>query len=61
MKKIPATNSIYVHVQYFMSDKGELLLAKLKAFVPQQVNKQQAIGFHVFTYTQHLYIIRDSN
>jgi len=35
-----------------MSD--ELLLAILKAFVPQQVNKQQTIGFHVFTYTRHL-------
>jgi hypothetical protein len=33
-----------------------LLLAILKALVPQ-VNKQQTIGFRVFTYTQYLHII----
>jgi hypothetical protein len=42
-------NSIYAHAQDFaMAD--ELLLAVLKAFI-LQVNKQQATGFHIFTYT----------
>jgi hypothetical protein len=46
-------NSIYAHAQDFaMSD--DLLLAILKASVPQQVNKQQAMGFDVFTYTRHI-------
>jgi hypothetical protein len=35
-----------------MSD--ELLLAIVKEFIPQHVNKQQAVGFHVFTFTVHL-------
>jgi hypothetical protein len=52
-EKIPSRNSIYAHEQDFtMSD--ELLLAILKAFVPQQLNKQHIIGFHVFTYTRHI-------
>jgi hypothetical protein len=47
-KKIPARNFIYVHAQHYaMSD--ELLLAILKAFVPQV--KRQTIGFHMFKYT----------
>jgi hypothetical protein len=46
-EKIPARNSIYAHAQGFaVSD--ELLLAILKAFVPQPLNEQQKIGFHVF-------------
>jgi hypothetical protein len=45
--KIPAWSSIHAHEQDFaMSD--ELLLPVLKAFVPQQVNRQ-TIGFDVFT------------
>jgi hypothetical protein len=52
-EKIPAKNSIEACVQHFiMSD--ELLLAILKAFIPQPLNKQQTIGFHLFTYTWHL-------
>jgi hypothetical protein len=40
--KIHARNSIYAHAQDFaMND--ELLLAILKAFIPQQVNKQHTI------------------
>jgi hypothetical protein len=40
-------NLILAHLQDFaMSD--ELLLAILKAFVPQELNKQQTIGYHVF-------------
>jgi hypothetical protein len=54
---IHARNSIYAHAQDFaVSD--ELLLAIPKTFVPQ-VNKQQAIGFHVFSHTRHLYITCD--
>jgi hypothetical protein len=46
-EKIPARNAIYAHAQDFAaSDK--LLLAILKAFIPQPLNKQQTIGFHVF-------------
>jgi hypothetical protein len=49
---IPGTNSIYAHAQSFaMSD--ELLVAILKASVPQQV-KEKTIGFHMFTYNRHL-------
>jgi hypothetical protein len=56
-EKIPARNSIYAHAWNFaMSD--ELLLAILKAFIPQ-VNKQQTIGFQVFMDTQHLQITCD--
>jgi hypothetical protein len=52
-KKIPARNSIYAHEQDFaMCD--ELLLAIMKAFIPQEVNEQQAKRFHVFKYTRHL-------
>jgi hypothetical protein len=46
-EKIPSRNAIYAHVQDF-SAGDELLLAILKAFIPQPVNKQQTIGFHVF-------------
>jgi hypothetical protein len=46
-EKIPARNAIYAHAQYF-SAGDELLLAILKAFIPQPLNKQQTIGFHVF-------------
>jgi hypothetical protein len=46
-EKISARKSIYAHAQDFeVSD--ELLLAILKAFVPQPLNEQQTIGFHVF-------------
>jgi hypothetical protein len=45
--KIPATNAIYAHAQDF-SEGDELLLAILKAFVPQPLNKQQTKVFHVF-------------
>jgi hypothetical protein len=51
-EKVPATNSIYAHAQDFtVSD--ELLLAILKAFIPQPLNKQQTAGFHLFAYTRH--------
>jgi hypothetical protein len=45
-EKIPARNAIYAHAQDFAAS-DELLLAILKAFIPQ-LNKQQTIGFHVF-------------
>jgi hypothetical protein len=44
-KKIPTWNSIYVQ-GCAVSD--ELLLAILKAFIPQPLNEQQTIGVHVF-------------
>jgi hypothetical protein len=31
-----------------------LLLANLKAFIPQQLTEQEIIGFQVFMYTWHL-------
>jgi hypothetical protein len=34
-EKFPARNSIYGHVQYFM-----VLVAIIKAFIPQSLNKQ---------------------
>jgi hypothetical protein len=46
-EKIPARNSIYAHAQDFATS-DELLLAILKAFIPQPLNKQQTVGFHVF-------------
>jgi hypothetical protein len=46
-EKIPARNAIYAHAQDFAASY-ELLLAILKAFIPQPVNKQQTVGFHVF-------------
>jgi hypothetical protein len=46
-EKIPARNAIYTHAQDFAAS-DELLLAILKAFIPQPVNKQQTVGFHVF-------------
>jgi hypothetical protein len=49
-EKIPAMNSIYAHEQDFaVSDN--LLLANLKAFIPQQLTEQEIIGFQVFMYT----------
>jgi hypothetical protein len=46
-EKIPARNAIYAQAQDFAaSDKS--LLAILKAFIPQLLNKHQTIGFHVF-------------
>jgi hypothetical protein len=38
-EKISARNAIYAHAQDF-SAGDELLLAILKAFIPQQLNKQ---------------------
>jgi hypothetical protein len=46
-EKIPARNAIYAHAQDFTAS-GQLLLAILKAFFPQLLNKQRTIGFHVF-------------
>jgi hypothetical protein len=46
-EKIPARNAAYAHAQDFAAS-GQLLLAILKAFIPQPLNKQQTIGFHVF-------------
>jgi hypothetical protein len=46
-RKITARNAIYAHAQDF-SAGDELLLAILKAFIPQELNKQQTIGFHMF-------------
>jgi hypothetical protein len=42
-EKIPARNSIYTHAQDF-SAGDELLLAILKAFIPQPLNKQQSLS-----------------
>jgi hypothetical protein len=38
---------MYAHAQDFAAS-DELLLAILKAFIPQLLNKQQTVGFHVF-------------
>jgi hypothetical protein len=46
-EKIPARNAIYAHAQDFAAS-DELLLAILKAFIPQPLNKQQTEVFHVF-------------
>jgi hypothetical protein len=46
-EKIPARSAIYAHAQDFAA-RDELLLAILKAFIPQPLNKRQTIGFHVF-------------
>jgi hypothetical protein len=46
-EKIPAWNAIYAHAQDF-SASDELLLAILKAFIPQPLNKQQTKVFHMF-------------
>jgi hypothetical protein len=46
-ENIPVRNAIYAHAQDFTAS-DELLLAILKAFIPQSLNKQQTIGFHVF-------------
>jgi hypothetical protein len=47
-EKIFARNSIYIHAHDFTMS-NVLLLAILIAFVPQ-VNKQQTMGFQVFTH-----------
>jgi hypothetical protein len=44
--RIPGENP-YAHAQDFAA-RDELLLAILKAFIPQALNKQQTIGFQVF-------------
>jgi hypothetical protein len=46
-EKILARNAIYAHAQNF-SAGDELLLAILKAFIPQPLKKQQTKVFHVF-------------
>jgi hypothetical protein len=46
-EKIPTRNSIYVPAQG-VTVSDELLLAILKAFVPQPLNEQQTKGFHGF-------------
>jgi hypothetical protein len=46
-EKVPARNVIYVHAQD-VAVSDELLLAILKTFIPQTLNKQQTIGFRVF-------------
>jgi hypothetical protein len=49
-EKVPARNArnaIYVHAQD-VAASDELLLAILKTFIPQSLNKQQTIGFRVF-------------
>jgi hypothetical protein len=46
-EKIPARNAIYAHAQDFAAS-DELLVAILKAFILQPLNRQQTIGFHVF-------------
>jgi hypothetical protein len=45
-EKIPARNATYAHAQDFAAS-DELLLAILKAFIPQPLNKQ-TIGIHMF-------------
>jgi hypothetical protein len=46
-EKVPAANAIYAHAQD-VAASDELLLAILKTFIPQSMNKQQTIGFRVF-------------
>jgi hypothetical protein len=46
-EKIPARNAIYAHAQDFAAG-DVLLLAILKAFIPQPLNKRQTKVFHVF-------------
>jgi hypothetical protein len=46
-EKICARNAIYAHAQN-LAASDELLLAILKAFFPQPLNKQRTVGFHVF-------------
>lgn len=46
----PARNLTHAHVQDFAISDA-MLLAILKAYVPQHVNKQHTIGSYVFTYT----------
>jgi hypothetical protein len=51
-EKFPARNAIYAHAQDF-SAGDVLLLAILKAFIPQPLNKQQTKLFHVFWWIQY--------
>jgi hypothetical protein len=44
-EKIPANDSIYAHAQDFATS-DELLLTIHKAFVLQEVNKQQTVDFY---------------
>jgi hypothetical protein len=46
-EKIRARNAIHAHAQDFATS-DELLLAILKAFIPQPLKKQQTKVFHVF-------------
>jgi hypothetical protein len=46
-KKVAARNVIYAHAQD-VAASDELLLAILKTFISQSLNKQQTIGFRVF-------------
>jgi hypothetical protein len=46
-ENIPDRNATYALAQNFAAS-DELLLAILKAFIPQSLNKQQTVGFHVF-------------
>jgi hypothetical protein len=46
-EKTPVRNAIHAHAQDF-APSDELLLAMLKAFIPQPLNKQQTKVFHVF-------------
>jgi hypothetical protein len=48
-EKMPVWNSIPMHMQDF-SVGDKVLLAILKVFVPQPLNKQQTIRFYVFMY-----------
>jgi hypothetical protein len=50
-EKIPTRDAIYTHAQDF-SAGDELLLATLKAFILQPLNKQQTKVFHVFWWIQ---------
>jgi hypothetical protein len=45
-EKIPPRNAVYAHTQGF-SAGNKLLLAILKAFIPQPLTKQQTKVFHV--------------
>jgi hypothetical protein len=45
--KIPARYVVYAHAQDIAAS-DELLLAIMKAFIPQPLNKQQTKLFHVF-------------
>jgi hypothetical protein len=46
-EKVPARNAIYAHAQDFAAS-DEWLKAILKDFIPQPLNKQRTVDFHVF-------------